>query len=545
MFTYFHCYIPKLWAGYEKNRLLRGRYGVRFPMSVRNTELGGDFNEVAKKGGELYKLIKEKKLPLYIDRLQGGDFIYHYDFDEELLAEYEELLGDDFYGFQIHEWLSNYHNDIRIRLKTLPSEEWTAENIERTSREGNDFKWPYVEAMTLSELEETGKPESSKELYDNMTAIYKRRAAKYKKLVPCDSFYLMYPFEAEQGAAAIMPEVGAQIPDMRLQMCFARGVTRAYGIKLGAYYEPWGGAAKRVTTCMYNESGKNEWMVENATNPFASAGKRGGSSRSLQFRIMLYAYLSGADFISEEWGGYNTFSDAECTLLSEYGETKKRFLDFVDKYPDIGEKISPIAVVISNDLPCYVLRESERKYLGFPADKQTRAAISELKSGLDRIFCAAEPMKGNKREIKTLINSKVPDAFDMLNEGDGRALSGYEYIVDMTADPTFKSRYDGAITPDEALERIDGLLPCRVEGGLHWMVNKRADGGYYLAVFNHSGVVRNLRSDEHIMAEETRTVTVDLSGKELLHLEGDSDIEYRDGKYLITVRAGDFFFGSF
>ena len=93
---------------------------VRFPMSVRNTELGGDFNEVAKKGGELYKLIKEKKLPLYIDRLQGGDFIYHYDFDEELLAEYEELLGDDFYGFQIHEWLSNYHNDIRIRLKTLP-----------------------------------------------------------------------------------------------------------------------------------------------------------------------------------------------------------------------------------------------------------------------------------------------------------------------------------------------------------------------------------------------------------------------------------------
>ena len=154
-------------------------------------------------------------------------------------------------------------------------------------------------------------------------------------------------------------------------------------------------------------------------------------------------------------------------------------------------------------------------------------------------------MKGNKREIKTLINSKVPDAFDMLNEGDGRALSGYEYIVDMTADPTFKSRYDNAITPDEATERIDGLLPCRVEGGLHWMVNKRADGGYYLAIFNHSGVVRDLRSDEHIMAEETRTVTVDLSGKELLHLEGDSDIEYRDGKYLITVRAGDFFFGSF
>ena len=192
--------------------------------------------------------------------------------------------------------------------------------------------------------------------------------------------------------------------------------------------------------------------------------------------------------------------------------TYSLYRSYVDKYPDIGEKISPIAVVISNDLPCYVLRESERKYLGFPADKQTRAAISELKSGLDRIFCAAEPMKGNKREVKTLINSNIPDAFDMLNEGDGRALSGYEYIV---------------------------------EGGLHWMVNKRADGGYYLAVFNHSGVVRDLRSDEHIMAEETRTVTVDLSGKELLHLEGDSDIEYRDGKYLITVRAGDFFFGSF
>ena len=546
MFTFFHCYSPKLWAGYEKNGLLRGKYGVRFPMSIRNTELGDDFNQVAKKGGALYDLVKKNKLPLYIDRLQGGDFIYDYNFDEELLVEYERMLGDDFYGFQMHEWLSNYHNDVRLRLKELPEDEWTEENIERCVRAGNNFKWPHIEAMTLTELSETGKPKSAEELYANMTAIYKKRMAKYKKLIPCDSFYLMYPFEAECGAKAIMPEVGAQIPDMRLQMCFARGVTRAYGIKLGAYYEPWGGAGRRVTTCMYNESGKNEWLVENETNPFSSAGKRGGSSRSLQLRIMLYAYLSGAEFISEEWGGYNTFSDTECTTLSEYGETKKRFIEFVEKYPDVGEKLAPIAVVISNDLLCYTISESEKKLLGYPTRTEQRKALGNLKSGVLGIFSDATPMKGNRREIKTLINSKIPDAFDMLNEGDGMALSKYEYLVDMTGELDFEKKYKKVMTSDEAKAKISKLLPCRVDGECHWLVNKRADGGYYLAVFNHSGVVRTLRADEHVMESETKSIVIELkNGAKLVKLEGDGKLERRDGKYYLTLRGGDFFFGSF
>lgn len=543
MFTFFHCYSPKLWAGYEKNGLLRGKYGVRFPMSIRNTELGGDFNDLARRGGELYNIIKERKAPLYIDRLQGGDFIYEYDFDEELLCEYERILGDDFYGFQMHEWLSNYHNDIFYKLCDLPKENWNEENIKKEITEKYKFPWLYLEAMTLSEMAEAGKPESGEELYANMTAIYEKRMAKYKKLIPCDSFYLTYPYEAERGAKAIMPEVGAQIPFMRLQMCFARGVTSAYGIKLGAYYEPWGGDA-RVSACMYNESGENEWMVKNDTNPYAAVGTRGGSSRSLQMRVYLYSYLSGAEFISEEWGGFNTFSDAECTRLSEYGEVKKRFLDFVDKYPDVGEKISPIAVVISNDFPCYTLDEDENTLFDYPVSDSYREIISAVKDGVRRIFLNAVPMHGNELEIKTLINSSVPDAVDMLNVGDGRALSKYKYLVDLTGEADFAENRKNLITPDEVSKKLSELLPAWVDGGLHWFLNER-DGGYYITVFNNSGVMRSPSFDEHVLDEETRTVSIDTKGKPLNALEGGGVIEHRDGSYYLTLRGGDFFFGSF
>ena len=56
------------------------------------------FNNIAKKGGELYNIVKELGSCFYIDRLQGGTFYSEYDYDEELLAEYEKMT--EFLGFQ-------------------------------------------------------------------------------------------------------------------------------------------------------------------------------------------------------------------------------------------------------------------------------------------------------------------------------------------------------------------------------------------------------------------------------------------------------------
>lgn len=543
MLTFLHCYTDELWKGYEINGLIGKGFGVRFPQSKPLPD-NEKFNVLAAKNGKLYDFVKQNRCPLYIDRLQGGIYIDDYEYDSELLGEYERILGDDFLGLQMHEWLSNYRGDVVNKLGDLPAEEWTEQGIEAHIRKKYSYGHILLESMTVGEMARAGKPTSWRDIYRNMTDIYRERLQKYKKLVPVDSYYMMYPFEAELGAKIIMPEVGAQTRDMRLQMSFARGVTKAYGIKLGAYYEPWGG--EPFSACNYHKNSKNEWNLYGADFPFETKGENGGSSRSLQWRMLLYAYLCGAEYISEEWGGYNTFLDCEEYKLSEYGLVKKRFLDFVDKYSDIGEKITPVAVVISNDLPCYTIGDKKDMLFGFPLEGDEAALYSRVRDGVDMIFSNACPMVGGRREINTLTNSRIPDAVDMLNEGDGSALENYKYLVDLTGDAAFAQRHNNCISPEAVAQTLRGLLPCRVEGEAHYLINKCGDGGYYLTVFNHSGVVRSLEEGEYVLPEATHTVAVELDkGHTLTPLEGSKNITFEDGKYYITLEGGDYFFGRF
>ena len=101
------------------------------------------------------------------------------------------------------------------------------------------------------------------------------------------------------------------------------------------------------TVCNYNADGENEWNIHGGEFPFESAGSNGGSSRSLQKRLLIYAYLAGAEFVGEEWGGYNTFYDLKDFTLSPYGKTKWLFLRFAEKYP-AGEFYSPMHLEAGN-----------------------------------------------------------------------------------------------------------------------------------------------------------------------------------------------------
>ena len=542
-FVYFHCYGEDLWRGYEKNGLLRENFGIRCMQSIYLSE-DRLFNSILKKGGELYNYIKEKKCFLYVDRLQGGTVIQEYEYDEELIREYREMLGDRFLGFQMHEWLTNYKNDVDMKLAELSEEQWTEENIKQMIFEKYPYPYLLLEAMTAKEHAEAGKPKSWQQFYDNMIALYRKRAEKFP-LLPCSSWFMMFPFEAENGATAIMPEIGAQARHMRLQMCFARGVCKAYGIRFGAYYEPWGGIP--FGACSYNNVPQNEWGCERSEGALCGKGSENyGSSRSLQWRAHLYAYLSGAKFISEEWGGYNTFKDMETYELSEYGLVKKRFLDFVDKYPDVGEKVSPIAAVISNRLPCFTVEGyatgGDETMFGYPMDEELMAINKAAKDGARRIFQDRVDMLGT--EPKVLINSHIPDAVDMLNEGDGHALKAYQYLVDITGEADFKDRYDNVITPDEVEEKLHELLPCRVDGGFHYLLNE-AEDGYYLSVFNHSGIVRTVETGELVLPEATKTATITIKdGKCLLPLEGNTDVRLENGKYFVNLKGGEWLFAK-
>ena len=545
-FTYFHCYSPELWDGYVKNGLIRENFGLRV-MQTKQLPEKSKFNSIAVVGGELYNFVKEHRCPMYVDRLQGGDYIDEYEYDHDLIDEYKKLLGEDFLGFQMHEWMTNYHYDTMIKLPELSSDEWDEENISRVIKRKYPFSTLFLEAMTLKKLVGYGKPMGYRQLIDNMKDYYNKRAAEFD-LIPCDSHHMMYVHEAEHGAKMIMPECGSLTPGMRVQMSFARGVCKAYGLMLGAYYECWGGDP--FSCCTYSNDGKNEWFGDtgNEEFPYQPAGPNGGSSRSLQWRIHLYAYMSGAKMICEEWGAYNTFTDWRNGVLSEYGEVKKRFLDFVEKYPDVGEKLTPIASVISNDLPCLVIENDRsvqpKTYFSFELKGEELDRYNQFQDRLQSVFVNPVPMTGS--EQKTLINSNVPDAVDIVNERDGSHLTSYKYLVDLTGEPGFEEKYANCISPDQVTEVLHRELPCIVEGGLHYMVNRRGDDAYYLTVFNHSGVQRSVQGGETIAPGSEMTAIITLKdGRTLEALEGSRDVELRDGKYYVKVGGGDWFFAAF
>lgn len=531
MFYFFHAYSPDTWEAQKKAGLIRENAGIRFCQSLEIEE-SLKFNNLAKKGGVFYEMMKNNRYPMYIDRLQGGCYIEDYPYDKELLSEYESLLGDNFRGFQMHEWLSNYRHEIEHKLQNVPEEEWTKERIEKEIFEKFPGKYLFLESMNSAEMAAAGKPGNFEEFYANMTAIYKKRQ-KMGELIPCDSGFLAYQFEVSQGAKRLMPEVGAQTPDTRLQVCYARGMTRKPGRSFGIYYEPWGG--EPFSACMYNGV-KNEWGIgEDSDFPFKTAGPNGGSSRSLQKRIFLYGYLNNAEFISEEWGLYNTFSDCEKFELSPYGQLKKDFLDFVDKYSDIGEKITPIGVVLPGELMVLDNCYDEENLCHYPHHSET---IRRAKCGVRDIFAQSEPMVGT--ETLNLKNSVIGDAIDLFND-DEELANNYQYLVDLTSDDSFCKKHSNLCTIEEIPGILKQSLPCYVEGGLHWLVNHCESGGYYLSVFNHSGVVRSVSEGEYTLPEAEKTVTLTFQNNAHPTLcEGDGMLEQAGDCYQLTVPAGGF-----
>ena len=541
MFIFFHGYSPDTWEEFKKAGLVRDCDGIRFCQSARIDE-SMKFNSLAKKGGELYRIIKDENRPLYIDRLQGGSSFQNYEYDKELVEEYKNILGDKFFGFQMHEWLSNYLAEVvRKNTKDIPDDEWTAENIEKVLREQYpNSKILYIESMSPKEMADLGKPKTFDEYYNNMTSIYKKRL-ETGPLVPCDSSILAYAFEIESGTKNIMPEIGAQTADIRMQICYARGMTRDDGRRFGVYYEPWGG--EPFSNCTYNV--KNEWNLESEI--FLQGGDNGGSSRSLQKRIFLYAYLSNAEFISEEWGLYNTFLTGNDYELSPYGKVKKEFIDFIEKYDDVGEKLTPIAVVLPKDMKV-VENIHNKDFWIFKRDhiaafEKASDEILDIKKSICDIFSSPVEMAGD--ETLTFINSKIPDAIDMLNDGFGD-LSKYEYLVNLTKEEGFEAEHKNCCETKDILEILKESLPCYVEGGLHWMVNKCTSGGYYLSVFNHSGVKRSIAEGEYTLPEEEKTVEITFKENALPQLcEGNGKLSLKDGKYLLSVPAGDWAFLKF
>lgn len=540
MFTFFEAYMPECWDGLVKRGFIRPGTGLRF---CQNKMLEDDqkFNILAAEGSAFHQLVKEMNCPMYIDRLQGGCYIDEYPYDRKLLSHYRQMLGDQFYGFQMHEWMSNLFTDFgKIRRGNIA--EWTEKQIEATIREQYPVKHLFLEAMTAGEFAEAGNVASSDAFYTLACRLYEKRLAEVGALVPCDSYALAYKLELERGARFVMPEVGAQTPDSRLQIAYAQSISRSYGAGFGVYYEPWGGSP--FSACCYHRQARNEWNIGQPGDfPFQTQGENGGSSRSLQLRIFLYGYLSGAAFISEEWGMCNTFYDWEDFAVSPYGMTKLEFRRFTEEFPHVGEKMTPIAAVLPKQLDVVSGIHSSGEFCGYPLDEARNAVLDKSKDGLRKLFSHASSMLGT--ETHSLINSPIPDAIALIH-ADAPDLNRYDYLIDLTGDSAFAASHNNIIAVDEAEKMLEKLLPCRLEGNLHWMVNQKSDGGYYLIAFNHSGVVRTVAEGESILPEAKTTVRIHLKdNRALTVLAGNADLSQENDTWFLTVPGGGWFFGEF
>ena len=542
MFSYLHCYLPRTWEAQVKAGLIDECAGLRFCQSIDiSPEL--KFNVLAAKGGPLHALARELKGPLYIDRLQGGCYLEEYPYDMALVDEYKSLLGDRFWGFQMHEWFSNYASDLgKLRANGCPA--WTEEAILDTIKRAFPFPHVFLEAMNAREMVEFGRPASLERFLEIGAALFARRQARTGgMLLPCDSFFQADPLELNLGAMRLMPEIGAQTPDTRVQLAYARGMTRSRGLSFGAYYEPWGG--RPFSACCYQRDGENEWGIRSGADfPYSTEGAEGGSSRSMQRRMHLYAYMAGASFMAEEWGMCNTFYDWTNFELTPYGLIKREFIDFTHRYPDIGAPVTPAVAVLPDDLPVLEIGAFDKEtYLGYPVEGTLRARLVEARRGLTALFRESGKMLGDERT--SLINGHLPDGIDIVNESFLKA-ENYDLIVDLTGHDSLKRAFpDKVCAPDEAAARLDGLMPCRVSGYGTKQFTRTADGKVYMLLLNNSGVLKSVDEGERLIQEARETLTVETKpGERLEPLEGDARLEvFGNGHYAVTIPAGGWFFG--
>ena len=533
--------MPKLWDAQVKAGLINDNAGVRFCQSIDiQEEL--KFNNLARENGELFDLLKNKKMPFYIDRLQGGCYIEKYPYDKRLLQKYKDMLGELFWGFQMHEWMSNYRSDLN-KLQKFGCPAWDADSITKTIFKGYPFKHLFLEAMDAEEMASLGKPESYEDFLRHTEWLFRERQ-RYTDglLIPCDSAYLSHSIELKNGAKRIMSEIGDQTRNTRVQVAYARGMSKAYGVPFGTYYEPWGGSP--FSSCCYHKDGKNEWNIGEKDFPYKTNGANGGSSRSLQRRLHLYSYFSGASFMSEEWGLCNTFYDWEDFELSPYGKIKLDFIRFTEKYSNVGTPVTPIAVVLPKELAVLEgLHKDEDTLTGFEIKAPLYNKVKAVREGIRKLFCTYDEHLGTEKP--SLANCKLPDALDIVNE-DKFNENDYEYLVDLTSSPEFANKYAKRICDiDDVAMLLDKLLPCTFEGSAMKQLTKLSDSSYYLLLTNNSGVKRTVEEGEILLKEADSTVKV--LPKEpfsLSMLEGTAEMSRADdGTYTVNIGAGGWFLG--
>ncbi len=531
---FFHVYNEESFRGLEKNNMINRDTGFKI-QNVFSVPEDRKFNNIAAVGGRLHSMIKNEKYPFYVDRIAGGITYQKYDYDKDLIREYENILGDWFLGFQLHESASNRRlADWKTLISKMGSKgPYDVAELDRLLKRESAVTptGEILHSFSQGSIEEYSKlkyAETIEEFIEEFRTLVKWRMDEtLGHILPCDSFYQMTKLYDDLGIKTFMPEVGAQIPMMRKEVALARGVAKSSRKTWGLYYECWLGVpgVGHSMPC-FNTELKNEWYLtqETHTDDFTSFGKNGGSSRLLQDRVYNYALMSGADYFSEEWGLNCSYTDMETFELSEYGLLKRDFIHFAEKMRGVRAKV-PFAIVFPKETQCMQVLDyrfgGERKdefigsfdkfkcvikeeiYRHLDTEAPERADLIRCEAILSLLFKREDGVYGN--EGHTITNSAFGDVFDIIYEdADEAVFEKYDYLIDATLGARFSKKCEGKglkILDSENLaelevklqELIEEVMPCYVSEKLTWLVSEDEGGRRFLSLFNNEG---NMRSRE-------------------------------------------------
>ena len=575
---FFHVYREDWVEGLEKNGLLNSESGFKlqhdFPIPRKYL-----FNEYAAKGTPFHRLITENRIPFYVDRLAGGTVYWpSYTFDKSLIREYKNALGDEFLGFQLHESVSNRRNNDWGAMRRVLGKKsrFTAEEIREKMMSSYAYTNEGEHLVSLSQ----GTPEEYAALtFAETVADYTEEIRNFfasrmemtaNSILPVDSGMLFTKMQDELGMEVFMPEIGQQISLTRLAVALARGIARSSHKKWGTYFECWRAdwfpETRRVAYSMpcYSKELFNEWYLtqENHPDDFTTHGENGGCSRLLQERIYYHSLLSGADYMSEEWGFRSSYYDTKDYTLTPYGELKKKFINDSLKIGKVNA-VTPFALVLPLDCPSvevtdrlltHRIGDRRGKYMrNIPLSPAETEYYGHIDNMYTLLFNRTEDTYGN--ESHALTNGLYGDVFDVIYEdASDETLSRYAYLIDATQEGKFAKAKTGQgykilesadiYALKAELDRlVPKVMPVFVDG-LHWLVSVGSDGRRYLSIFNNEGNERSSDKGDEINHAYDKRVTVTLKDGELSVFKpanGKMDLERIDDKtFRVTIPAADF-----
>ncbi len=569
MFSFIHTYIPDtpFWDGLVKRGFIDDTSGIKL-VYCANVHLSHMFNEAAKPGSPVDRIVSEANRYFYVDRVQGGSRLYFYDNDPALIRYWREKSGDRFLGFQMHETVSNFISDYHKILgdygsykgmtpEVLAARPKTAEgiaaNILKTFPDPNGRL--YIESQTVEQWLKTPDLNDPTAFLESVRKIFTRRMTAAdgtpQPLMIADSCVMATRLEDELGLTCHMPEIGQQTPMVRVQLALIRGMMRGKGLPFGAYQEPWGGIP--FSCCYFKKDGHTEWgRNEGEASTYNPAGEFGGSSLSLLRRMYYYAYLAGAAWLSEEWGACNTFYDWNDFEITPYGQIKKDFIDFTHAYPELGELYTPIAIVLPAELKMLNINAiaHDTNYFRFYEElpyMADHAAEWHIYEAIRKIYFDPDTAHaGEDTEWRSLTNNPLGDLFDIVYEDTPGIGERYRYFVNLTgkALPFCADRIIDGTDIDrmqaELLSLQDKLVPFAVSGKVHWLTDT-VDGGYVLTLINNKGVLRSVKNGERKDPAygQDITVTLDDTAADVDVLLADAKL-HRDGNVLhFRLEAGE------